>query len=473
LVLGRVRFIEEIIRRTGWGINFDSLETELEEAADKQAHSSAKIEAPQFYSGIRVRGKFRRDWARATAPPKESSYHSATVPIALQAAYFGNSDSIKWIFGDGPEKAMDDFMSTHKSDKRSRMLEKLDWRKRLPEWLGTKFLSVTNALHAAIMSNEPTAVDTVFALFIEQNVSPLKMLDSVATKNSPVRNCLLVATQYHDCFVNVLEKYLEHKGDPTIRDDLGNNVLHLLASHGNIQHMEYFVSRISVEARDSMLCARVSPGLFTPMHLAILGRFIKTVKVLLEYGTQQLQIRDGDGNLPIHLAVSRSLKNKTELLVAADPNTLQIEDAAGTLPVEIAQQRFIMYRSQTHPLEGFAFVGTGLQRFTLYREGIYPSYNSIGLGEGSDPKVKQMVETADISAFLEEQEAMIDQEKPIACMEVVRRAMAELSLSKRQLVPLSEVADVVNRATKSLTPATRSAGYGSGDPRSWEEELCT
>src|SRR5579859_3388665 len=126
LILGRIPFIEEMIRRSAWGVDFEMLETELD--ASHQDDPTAKPNAPRFYSGLRVRGKYRRDWAKATAPSQETPFHSAKLPIGMLAAYYGNPETIEWFFSDGPTKAVADFIRLHKTDKRAELLVKSNWQ---------------------------------------------------------------------------------------------------------------------------------------------------------------------------------------------------------------------------------------------------------------------------------------------------------------------------------------------------------
>lgn len=423
LALGRIPFIEEIIRRTGWGIDFENLEIELE--AVEHETPSAKIEPPRYYSGLRIRGKFRRDWARASAPTSDVPYHATKVPIALLAAYYGNAEVIKWMFSDGPEKAVEGFVNDHKSDKRATMLEKVNWRERLGQWFGIKFTPVRNAFHAAIKGQTAEGIDAVFDQFIKKGITPLIVLDSVGTKKPPVQNGLILGARFSKCFPNVLEKYIKYGGNLTTKDDCGYNVLHhfMSAATPNVALLKYFLSRLSDEQKATILLSRISDKLSTPIALAVQSSRIDRVSTLLEHGTEQLHIRDGDGNLPIHIAVSKGYEKITRLLITADPSTLNVEDASGTLPIEIAQQRYTIYLTQTHPLS------------------LSPKINS-WTTSGDRP------ETLSLSHFLEKKADVTEKENPIGTFATVCAAMTGDNCGKRELISLLEVTEVVDRAVK-------------------------
>jgi len=430
LALGRLEFVQEILRRTGWGIDYDQLEVELD--ANHQAAqdvSSNKIEAPRYYAGLRVRGKFRRDWAKATAPRSEPPYHATKVPIAFLASYYGHSKIIQWMFSDGPAKAIEAFITQHKSDKRAKILEKVDWKQRLSTWFGTNFTSTRNALHAAILGHSVKGIDSVFKEFIKKQITPLALLNSVSSKTSPIRNCLLLSVQFESCFTNILEKYLTYNGDATVKDDRGFNVLHLLTSSAspNESKLRYFLNRVTETQRDILLSGRTSDTLSTPIVLAVQSGYVNVVKALLEHGTEQLQIRDGDGNLPVHIAISKGFARITQLLITADPSTLQIEDSSGVLPLEIAQHRQLIYLTQTHPFGG-------------------------PLKEPPRDLLRDQPKNFVATKFLDGKTKHVNKDNvnPGLALQTVREAFSRLSSRKRQLSSLSESTGVIQRAVKRL-----------------------
>jgi hypothetical protein len=225
------------------------------------------------------------------------------------------------------------------------------------------------------------------------------------------------------------EKYVRYGGDPTIRDENGYNILHILALTKNDVDLRFCLTQLPQEERSKMLTSRVAKTLHTPIALAILYHRLDIVKIFLEYGNEQLYLRDGDGNLPIHSASGSGLPKITQTLIDADPKTLLLEDTSGSLPVEIAQQRYLISNLQTFP---FVYVYQTASRSSSTRNWCHDR------PELQDPKTfletksdDKVAEKADVAATLA----------------VINKAMETVSISERKLVPLREVSDVVRRAT--------------------------
>ena len=421
MALGRVRFIEEIIRRSGWGIDFDLLESGWN--ADKRS-SSVKLDAPRFYSGLRVRGAYRREWARASRPYQEAPYHSTKIPIMFLAAYYGNSDTLEWFFGDGPARAVDAFIKSHPKDKRVTLLENVDWKARLPDWFGISFTTdQDNALHAAIDGGSIDAVNTVIRLFMTNGIPMLEMLES--KQRLPKHDTLLMSARTSMLFQPILRMYTAHGGDPTVTGEQGYNLFHIFARLQNDRNLAFSLEHLSKEQGEKMVTSRVAQLLCTPIAFAVQSARVDIVKMLLQYGKKQLRLRDGDGNLPIHTAVSRGLAKIAQLLLDADPTSIHVENTAGVLPVEIAQQHYLLSRTQTNPIANVYKTVMDSSTYVPWFEG---RHVHAPFKRTSD---SPSTETAD----------------PVATMDVLTKAMLGASVKQRELVPLLDVADVVRRAT--------------------------
>lgn len=434
LTLGRTPFIEEMIRRSAWGIDFDQLETELDAA--HHSDPTVKRDTPRFYSGLRVRGKYRRDWAKATAPSQDTPFHSAKLPVGILAAYYGNAQTIEWFFGDGPSRAVDDFIKSHKTDKRAELLEKSKWKEHLADWFGVRCTAGRdNAFHAAIIGGEIEGIESVFKLFVESKVAPLTILES--TQRFPKHDSLLISARLpHAHFQNIYEKYVRYGGDPAVTDEQGYNIFHILAFAENDVDLRFCLAQIPEEKGSKMLTSRVARTLHTPIALAVRSRRLDIVKIFLEYGKEQIRLRDGDGNLPIHSASGTGLAKITHALIEAEPRDLLMEDTTGSLPIEITQQRYLISRTQLDPIACVypaAVKSQSSRNWCQDRPEL--QHPRTFLDQKSDDKV---MEKTDITATLD----------------VIKKAMEGLSIGERKLVPLIEVNDVVRRATKQLQ-ATR------------------
>jgi len=441
LTLGRIPFIEEIIRRSAWGVNFDYLEAELDAANHEDPTS--KVNPPRFYSGLRVRGKYRRDWAKATAPSQDSPFHSAKVPIGMLAAYYGNVQTIEWFFGNGPAKAVDEFIKTHKSDKRAELLEKSKWKEHLTDWFGlTCTPARDNAFHAAIIGGKLQGIESVFNIFVQNGVTPLAILQS--KQRSPKHDSLLICARLpHGHLQNIYEKYVKYGGDPAVTDEYGYNILHILALTKNAVDLRFCLSQLSVEQKTKMLTSRVARTLHTPIALAVRSHRLDIVKIFLEYGTEQLCLRDGDGNLPMHSASGSGLAKITEALIEASPDALLVEDTSGSLPIEIAEQRYLISNTQTDP---FSFV-----------------YKASIKAQSRSNWVYDRPELQDPETFLDQNldNQVMEKMDVKATFEVIKKAMGAVAISERKLVSLIDVSDVVRRATKQLTDSKKE--YSPGD----------
>lgn len=438
-MLGRTQFLEEIIRRTAWGVDFDLLETEFD-AAEQQHSTITKMEPPRYYAGLRVRGKFRRDWARQTAPSFEAPYHSTKVPIALLAAYYGNPKTIEWIFSDRPVKAIEKFIQTHETDKRAAMLENVGWRKQVAGWFGTKFFTNRdNAFHAAIMGKKVEGIDAVFEFFIKQGHSPSKILES--KQQNPKHDSLMISARIGCHFQNIYEKHTVHKRDPTIVDGHGYNILHILTHTKNAIDLNFVLGRLSDSQKNKMTMQRTFRSLYSPISLAVVSQNINIVTILLEQGKEQLHLRDGDGNLPIHTAVANGYAKIVQLLLDADPTTLLVEDTAGSLPIEIAQSQYLLCRSQTYPIANVSQTAT--------------------IAQSRRSWCNERPELQDAKSFIVEATELecIDNSDAVTTMEVVMKAMPGVDVKERQLVSLLDVTDVIRRAAKFSSEKDKGLEY--------------
>lgn len=141
--LGRLRCLEELIKRTGAGMPINEF---VQKSGVKLA------ERPEFYQGLTIRGKKRADWARAErwqGQPEKSK----SSPLLVAASY-GNIDSTKWFLGKEPGQQYVAFAKAYGHDKRLKHLEKstqgvegalMNWLKSRSKWL---------IFHAMVMANQ-------------------------------------------------------------------------------------------------------------------------------------------------------------------------------------------------------------------------------------------------------------------------------------------------------------------------------
>lgn len=344
------------------------------------------------------------------------------------AAFYGNPETIEWIFSDGPIKAIEEFIKSHKSDKRSSMLAKGDWRSRIARWFGTEFTTNRdNAFHAALIGGKIEGIDTVYQMFIKQGIAPLTILESKQQK--PKHNSLMIAARVTIEFDHIYEKYSKHRGDPTVIDEHGFNLLHILIYTKNAVDLRSLLNRLSDEQTAKMIMQKTFRTLHTPISLAVCSRRVDIVQNVLEHGKEQLRLRDANGNLPIHTAVGNGYAKIALLLINTDSSILLMEDGAGLLPIEIAQNQYLLCRTQVDPITN---VSCASQSRIAW-------YNS----RPENKEGKNFAETTNSDQNL-------DISDHVATLETLKKAMVGIDVKKRALVSLLDVSDVIRQATKHL-----------------------
>jgi len=156
---------------------------------------------------------------------------------------------------------------------------------------------------------------------------------------------------------------------------------------------------------------------------------VDIVSLLLEYGKNQIHVRDGDGNLPIHSAIFYERAKITEILTKADATALLVENASGSLPVEAALQH--------HLISGFQILPASIG--FPYRSS---SPSQIAVDRIVERPAKEFVEKRHFT----------DAPNLQKTYEVVKKAMEGIDVRKRKLVSLLEVTEVIRRATSLIEP---------------------
>jgi ankyrin repeat protein len=128
--LGRTAMISELISKTGDGIPLDDLAKE----------SGVEIhENPKYYQGLNVRGRKREDWAEASRggpgiTAKENN------PLLLEAARYGNIDSVDYFLSDTPLRKYREWAEANKDDIRVKKLQQSEkgFDQAVSSWLDTR-----------------------------------------------------------------------------------------------------------------------------------------------------------------------------------------------------------------------------------------------------------------------------------------------------------------------------------------------
>ncbi|KAL2857374.1 ankyrin repeat-containing domain protein [Aspergillus pseudoustus] len=369
--LGRLRCLEELIKRTGAGLPLDKL-------AEK---SGVEIkEKPKYYQGLSVHGKKRADWAAAGGGMAVTRAMDKSPPLLL-AAKAGSLASVEWFLGTAPGRYYLEFAKAHKKDPRLRKLALAEkgLERSILDWLNARRDLV---LHCAVL-----------AKYNEES----RQLVEYLLKHMP--HCLEVksATDYTPLGVafrsnkTKFAKILIDAGaNQAIRCENGMNLLHLVLQYYS-RHREHprprykeLLTRIDPLLIPSMLVERCSsePGSVTPLALWMASAWssynrsqaaedqavdiLRTVLDLAESsGQRHLELLDGSGNTPLHNAVNSLHGTPLKLFLERRPDLLHRENAVGSTPAELAEIKWIANVTSNPPASphdsgryGYSYFGT-------------------------------------------------------------------------------------------------------------------
>jgi hypothetical protein len=215
-------------------------------------------------------------------------------------------------------------------------------------------------LHCAILHNplEKSHTPEYLAL-IKHLVSVVP--ESLEQKSSEGWTPLHIAiyTQHEE----VVSYLISVGADQRARDKLGRNIVHaLLAHHGggaktDCKTVQALIEIFSKYGVKDMLLERCTsnPGALTPLAYWLAqnnGGYKKThiVEILSKYSTgENLEMINGEGDLPLHVAVKQGLSSITSFLLSLNPALLHRENATGRTPLEMARDLYLTSTVQDPP----------------------------------------------------------------------------------------------------------------------------
>ncbi|EED77697.1 predicted protein, partial [Postia placenta Mad-698-R] len=336
IVNDRHEMLDELIRRTGTGIN---VSTDADKAEGDKPGGQKK--AQKIYLGLTVHGKKRIDFAQI--PGKRSRTKSrarsrkpvkpAHMPPLWHAASANACCVLRYLNGDRPLAAYRYYASTH-SDERAQYLRRTaDLPVVLPDWLGwTSNPFNESAVTAAVMSGELDAVQKLLEL------RPTEMTEALNAKIIfSGFNHVLAAANW--AATPELFDFLVNKGIPvTDIDHRGWNIFHLLAVHARQSHlklMKHALSTLPQDVVEKMLMQQSRNRQYTPLALAVKRDQIDAVRILVGAKASPYLLRDVYGMIPLHVAIKGGRPKLTQLLIDAGPvEALYTEDSVGSTPLE-------------------------------------------------------------------------------------------------------------------------------------------
>ncbi|KAE8375542.1 ankyrin repeat-containing domain protein [Aspergillus bertholletiae] len=346
---GRLRCLEELIKRAGADLPLDALVHE----SGVQMH-----EKPEYYQGLSIHGKKRADWAAAGRG--QLRCHTNKSSPLLVSAVLGSLKSTEWYMSTAPSRHYVEFSRTHEQDHRLKLLAKSTSgiEKSLMSWLKAKNNLV---LHCAILST-PTLESRHLVEYLVQEVPECLETRSAGRYTPLALAYSLNRADYADILIKA-------GASQTVRDSRGNNLIHLLLcgidsdTSGKPGNIERLLKLLDPRVAPSLLLERSSdqPGSVTPfarwMHHANFNGscaddLIDIARIILEFaestGQKHLELLDGTGNTPVHYAVKHELVRILELMMDHRPDLLYRENATGSTPLELEEDAWI-FRTTSDP----------------------------------------------------------------------------------------------------------------------------
>ncbi|KAL4918997.1 hypothetical protein BDW62DRAFT_56761 [Aspergillus aurantiobrunneus] len=345
--LGRLRCLEEMIKRTGAGLPIDKL---------AESSGVETKEKPKYYQGLSVHGKKRADWAAAGGGMPVAQAMDMSPPLLI-AAREGNLAVVEWFLGTAPGRYYTEFARAHRKDARLRKLSLTakGMERTILEWLSSRRDLV---LHCAVLS-KPTAESRHLVEYLIDNMPHCLDLKS-ADDYTP----LAIAFQSHK--LEFAKTLIKAGANQAVRCKDGMNLIHLaLSPKGDFGNMRLskMLSLIDPRLIPSMLIERCSapPGSLTPLAFWMSRAWshneshalpaLHTILDLAEStGQKHLELLDGSGNTALHTAVNSLRGELLNLFVERRPDLLHRENAVGCTPAELAENKWIAKMTSDPPM---------------------------------------------------------------------------------------------------------------------------
>ncbi|KAF7937481.1 uncharacterized protein EAE98_001795 [Botrytis deweyae] len=338
---GRTTMIAEMIKYCGSGVPFGML----------VSSSGVEIKTkPRYYEGLSIGGKKRKDWARPPTHVQDFDHFEGRFPPLLEAAQMGNIESVEWFMSDAPMRHYKEFAERNKDDLRIRTLESgAGFENTISKWLE---INSELLLHVAILHGPQTDEDKIKHLnLIKHLVSVLP--DSVLSlKSAQGYSPLHLAVNRKN--IPVIEYLLSVGASPRSRDRQNRNIMHTLAADAitvkkeTVSCLESIIKLFNKKDVQEMLLERSDdyPSAVTPLALwmskATHYDSADVIEVLLKYSNcEELEMINGEGDLPLHVAIKNNRPNLTSFLLRQKPTLLYRESATGRTPLEMSHDNYI------------------------------------------------------------------------------------------------------------------------------------
>jgi ankyrin repeat protein len=328
---------------------------------------------PQYYQGLKIRGKHKTDWAAEAGGEAQESgpvpWRERTTGPFLGAVKNQGPKFVDFWHGDRCVELYEIFGQKNKNVKSVQRITKEfgSWKKAVLTWIG---LRKHLAVHVAVLRLGRTPLD-------EQKddsdniVKP--MLDlfpgSLDKKSTNGSTPLWLAFKNHQ--VESAKVLIEAGADQTTRNRFNQNILHALLLTEPRSNTEKHPEREQkdldrMEALIKLLDPTLLPDLFagrsnsgpsgcTPLaEYLSSGRHIGVLRLLARYSPPEpYTMFDGAGQTPAHFLVTNQRATGTRRvlreLAALHPAILRQDNAMGQLPVELAWTFYLRHQTKDAP----------------------------------------------------------------------------------------------------------------------------
>ena len=151
--------------------------------------------------------------------------------------------------------------------------------------------------------------------------------------------------------------------DQRARDKVGRNAIHAMLGNRyggaktEAKKLHSIIELFGKDAVKEMLLERCisHPGALTPLAYWLScsgGNWKKSdiIEILSKYSTgEDLEMINGEGELPLHVAVKQGLSTITTFLLSLNPTLLYRENATGRTPLEIARDKWLDWNVKDPP----------------------------------------------------------------------------------------------------------------------------
>ncbi|RFU35722.1 hypothetical protein B7463_g570, partial [Scytalidium lignicola] len=349
---GRTEMLAYMIKSTGVGIPLNALV--------KKSGVEVKTK-PRYYQGLTVGGKKRADWAK---PPGNEVYVAEEkVPPLLQAAYLGNIESVEWFMSGAPLRRYKEFAEKNKEDKRIKVLEQSGkgFEKTIDTWLNANSELILHAaiLHNPLLNGKATTeqdldlIKHIISLFPE-------CLEQQSSEGFTPLHVAMYAQR-----PEVISYLISIGANQRHRDRFGRNLVHAMVVKragiptSNAKVLSSLISLLDKQDVKEMLLERCScqPGSLTPLAYwlsrsngAGMQGKVDVIKVLSDYSTgEELDMINGEGDLPLHVAIKQGLSTITNSLLTLNPPLLHRENTTGRTPFEMARDIYLSSKVENAP----------------------------------------------------------------------------------------------------------------------------